>query len=142
MLRPLSKAWRLVREWWGGIFLLAFATAIYFMSRDFNATMRQGHRYTVGVVYGTHWTSKAGRFADARFEVAGKQYIVNANADALAGQPLVGQRFVVKFYPPDPDTYSVLYMDAPVPANLAEVPAAGWEKPPFAVPDEVLKVRD
>ncbi len=142
MPRRLSSVGRFVREWWGGLALLTFCAAAYVMSRDFNGRMREEHRYTVGVVYGTHWTAKAGKFADARFTVAGRPYVVTASADALAGQPLVGRRFVVKFYPPDPNTYCVLYLDAPVPADLAGAPPAGWASPPFAVPDEVLKVRE
>jgi hypothetical protein len=138
----LRSVGRFVWEWRGGFFLLAFGLAAYAMSRDFNSRMRQEHRYTVGVVYGIHWTAKAGRFADARFWVAGKKYVLNANADALAGQPLVGRRFVVKYHPPNPSPYSVLYLDAPVPADFTDVPATGWARPPFAVPDEVLRVRD
>ncbi|RZJ57702.1 MAG: hypothetical protein EOO55_02825 [Hymenobacter sp.] len=122
---------------WGLLGLAAFFIIIHLLGQNLHEKLRQQHRYTVGTIYGTHWTTKAGKFAGTRFFVAGKKYTVNANADALVGQVLVGRRFLVEFHPPDP-TYSVLYLEAPIPEWLATPPSQGWDTVPFAVPEHVL----
>lgn len=138
MRNLLANLWRFVRGWWAGFVLLAFFAWTNFLTRDLNDKFRQEHRYTVGTVYDTHWTLKAGQFADARFFVGGEKYIVDADADQQAGRVLVGRRFLVKYYPPDPQHYNVLYLDAPVPDYITDVPAEGWSVPPFTVPDRAL----
>ena len=133
----IRKIWHAVRGWWGGIFLVAFFTYTHFAGKDFNKKLRQEHRYTVGEVYGTHWTPKAGKFADARFWVEGKKYLVSADADALAGQELVGKRFLVEYHPPDPLHYNIMYLDSPAPDSIV-APGKAWATPPFHVTQEVL----
>jgi len=94
--------------------------------------LRRHHRYTIATVYKTHWSAKSGKFADSRYTVQGREYLVSADADKLAGQELVGQQFLVEYYPPDP-SIDVLRLDAPVPDSLAPAPADGWAAPPFYV---------
>jgi hypothetical protein len=67
--------------------------------------------------------------------VLGREYIVSADADKLAGQQLVGRRFIVEFYPPDP-TIDYLRLDIPVPDSIRAAPAAGWPQPPFYWPGD------
>lgn len=95
--------------------------------------LRKNHRYTIATVYKTHWSAKSGKFADSRYTVQGREYLVSADADKLAGQELVGRRFLVKYYPPDP-SIDVLRLDAPVPDSLT-APADGWVRPPFYLSD-------
>lgn len=138
MRNLFHKFWRFLSKAWGLLGLIAFFAATHFLGKDFNEKLQQEHRYTIGVVYGTHWTTKAGKFADATFRANGQEYSVSADADALAGEPLVGRRFVVEYHPPDAQHYNVLYLNAPVPDSL-EAPVEGWDRPPFAVPAEVLE---
>jgi hypothetical protein len=96
--------------------------------------LRKYHRYTIATVYKTHWSAKSGKFADSRYTVQGREYLVSADADKLAGQELVGRRFLVEYHPPDP-SIDVLRLDAPVPDSLKQAPADGWAQPPFYVSD-------
>lgn len=100
--------------------------------------LRRLHRYTIAEVYDTAWMLKSGKNAYCRYFVRGKSYVVHANADRLAGQSLIGRRFVVEFHPPEPNI-AELYLTAPVPDDVLAAPAEGWETPPFSVPAEVLK---
>jgi hypothetical protein len=92
--------------------------------------LRAQHHYAIATVYKTHWSGKSGKFADARYQVRGQEYHVSADADKWYGQPLVGRRFLVEFYPPDP-TIDVLLLAAPVPDSLRIAPPNGWPQPPF-----------
>jgi hypothetical protein len=94
--------------------------------------LRQHHRYTIATVYKTHWSVKSGKFADSRYQVQGHEYLVSADADKLAGQEVVGRRFLVEYYPPDP-TINVLLLGAPVPDSLAAAPPDGWALPPVTI---------
>ncbi len=94
--------------------------------------LRQHHRYTIATVYKTHWSVKSGKFADGRYQVQGREYLVSADADKLAGQELVGRRFLVEYYPPDP-SIDVLLLGAPVPDSLAAAPPGGWAQPPVII---------
>ena len=100
--------------------------------------LRKHHRYTIATVYKTHWSLKSGKFADSKFTVQGVEYTVSADADKLAGQQLIGRRFLVEFHPPEPDL-AVLYLEVPIPEDVTSAPTQGWSKPPFSVPAEVLE---
>ncbi|MDJ0364702.1 hypothetical protein QMK33_06015 [Hymenobacter sp. H14-R3] len=94
--------------------------------------LRRHHRYTIATVYKTHWSVKSGKFADSRYQVQGRDYLVSADADKLAGQELIGRRFLVEYHPPDP-TINVLLLGAPVPDSLATAPPDGWAQPPVTI---------
>ena len=100
--------------------------------------LRKNHRYTIATIYKTHWSLKSGKYADSKYVVEGIEYTCSADADALAGQELMGQRFVVEFHPPEPKI-AELYLAAPVPDEVSSAPPEGWTKPPFTVPADVLE---
>ena len=125
-----------------GVF--TFAAFIFFIIFGYHRYVYQGdklrkhHRYTIATVYKTHWSLKSGKFADSKFTVQGVEYTVSADADKLAGQQLIGRRFLVEFHPPEPDL-AVLYLEVPIPEDVTSAPTQGWSKPPFSVPAEVLE---
>lgn len=124
-----------LKNW--GLLFWAFLIVMYFVGKEESNKRQANHRFTVARVEDMHWISKSGRYADAVFTVAGTTYTVSADADEWISQPLMGHRFLVKYYPPDPDN-SVLYLQAPVPDSISP-PSQGWDAPPFFVPGEVLK---
>ncbi|WP_460585578.1 hypothetical protein [Hymenobacter arcticus] len=97
--------------------------------------LRKQHYYAIATVYKTHWSVKSGKFADTRYTVLGREYTVSADADKLAGQQLVGRRFLVEFYPPDP-TIDYLRLDIPIPDSIRAAPPGGWTQPPFYWPGD------
>ncbi|MBC8084755.1 MAG: hypothetical protein H7Z21_16270, partial [Hymenobacter sp.] len=121
---------RFFRQWWGVLGLCGVIAVVAVGARVRRAKFNQERRYTVGEVYDTAWTLKSGKNAYCRYFFNGKSYTVHANADRLAGQQLLGRRFLVKFHPPNPQRYSVFYLDAPVPDYITDIPAEGWLVPP------------
>jgi len=102
--------------------LLAMSTFISYGFCNYyvrGGKLRRHYRYTIATMYKTHWSAKSGKFADGRYTVQGRDYLVSADTDKLAGQELVGRRFLVASYPPDP-SIDVLRLDAPVSDSLAQ----------------------
>ena len=130
--QPLSKT-RIVFTLAGLIFFIGL---VLYMNRQ-GDKLHENHRYTIATIYKTHWSVKSGKYADSRFTVRGVEYTVSADADRLAGQPLIGRRFLVKFHPPEPDIAS-LYLNAPIPDDVVVAPAEGWETAPVPVPEKKL----
>lgn len=117
---------------------ILFFIGLYFYMTNLGDKLRRNHRYTIATIYKTHWSLKSGKFADSKYIVNGVEYTCSADADALAGEQLVGRKFLLKFHPPDPDL-AVLYLNAPIWDPVPAVPADGWADPPVAVPDHALR---
>lgn len=140
----MSGFWAAVREVWleaplkYTITLLGLSAFVGYGFYNYyvrGGKLRQQHHYAIATVYKTHWSLKSGKFADSRYTVLGREYEVSADADKLAGQQLVGQRFIVEFYPPDP-TIDYLRLDIPVPDSIRAAPPGGWAQPPFYWPGD------
>ncbi|WP_147320759.1 hypothetical protein [Hymenobacter lapidiphilus] len=120
------------------IFGAFFFIGLYFYMTNLGDKLRKNHRYTIATIYKTHWSLKSGKFADSKYKVNGVEYTCSADADALAGEHLVGRKFLLKFHPPHPDL-SILYLNAPIWDPVPSVPADGWVDPPVAVPKHALR---
>lgn len=99
--------------------------------------LRRDNKYTIGVVYGSHWSLKAGQFIDATYVINDISYTISESAGKLTNQSIIGKRFLVKFYPAEPEV-AVIYINVPVPDEV-KVPANGWVIPPFSVPASITE---
>lgn len=134
MRSKLLKIWREVRGWWGGFAILGFWLATHFIGKDIEEKFTKERRFTVGVVYKTHWMGKTGRAADATFEVDGETYYAEAPLNNRLPGDVVGRRYLVVYHPPDPGRYNSLQLDEPIPGTLTDVPPNGWAEPPLSQP--------
>ncbi len=95
-----------------------------------NHLLEKEHRYTIGKIYEIRGTS-SGYCPHYIYYVNGKKYD-GSMAVEYPDYNIIGKRYVVKFYPPNPDICNIL-LNKPVDDSIKKVPNSGWNTNDFII---------
>jgi hypothetical protein len=106
---------------------IVFVLYIYKKSIYEPRILEEKHRFTIGEIIKIEHAAEGGRHANYQYFVKGKFYLNSIALDGtLNTQPIVGQRYFVKYYFLDP-TIADLMLSELVSDSLLNVPIEGWE---------------
>ncbi len=126
---------RWLRRYW---FLLLFGfigLGIAWVAHRTNL-MHQRAKYTIGYITGYVYQPKSGKKYHYRYEVQGAAYEGTSSSEAHMNDQ-DGARFVVEYDSTSPDI-STGHFTLAIPDSIRQVPANGWRRPPFPVPQQML----
>ncbi|HNW69557.1 MAG TPA: hypothetical protein PKI01_04080 [Bacteroidales bacterium] len=112
----------------GGIILFILIIITIIAKYSFNKnTIEKNHKYSICTVQRFEGV-KGGFSVGYSFFVLNTEYVVGEIVQD-GNKSVVGNRFYVKFYPPNPKNSEIL-LDRLVPDSIKEAPPQGWDKIP------------
>ena len=93
-----------------------------------NKLLKKDHRYTIGEIYEIRGTSSGYR-PHFIYYVNGKKYD-GSTALKHPDYSYVGRRYIIKFYPSNPDICDIL-LNKPVHDSIKNIPDSGWSEKEF-----------
>ncbi|GGH71101.1 hypothetical protein HNQ91_003158 [Filimonas zeae] len=79
--------------------------------------LRSNRRFTIATVYRISYPAEGGPDADYQYCVNQVTYKNSASISTQKPQPVVGDKFLLKYYPPDPQVARIL-LDKPIDSLL------------------------
>ena len=136
-LETESKIEKIIRIGLLWSLILGFVTIVYWASFYKPNQLEKNHRYTVGRIFRLRSTAELGMVADFDYYVGKKKYSGSFTLEYVKETTQqVGERYYLKFYPPDPENCYIL-LEKTVPDSLKEIPlndemipTEGWKTIP------------